>query len=136
MQHYGAPTRLLDFTYSIDTAAYFATEKASGTSAVWAVNGEWARKRSIELFKHNKNDDRTPELLDMPFDENYRGKGLATVHGREASPTVCSINPFRLNERLRIQRGVFLAPGDVNSSFMTNLRAMRGYNGRENLIRI
>ena len=40
LQHYGGPTRLLDFTYSMDVAAYFALEAPSNTKpAVWAVNG-------------------------------------------------------------------------------------------------
>ena len=37
MQHYGAPTRLLDFSYSVHVAAYFAVEKAATASAVWAI---------------------------------------------------------------------------------------------------
>lgn len=39
LQHYGGPTRLLDFTYSVDVAAYFALEDPTRQrSAVWAVN--------------------------------------------------------------------------------------------------
>ena len=38
MQHYGASTRLLDFSHSFYVAAYFAVENATKDSAVWAVN--------------------------------------------------------------------------------------------------
>ena len=38
MQHSGAPTRLLDFTWSAYVAAFFALEGATGDAAVWALN--------------------------------------------------------------------------------------------------
>src|SRR5437764_2087600 len=38
MQHHGAPTRLIDFTWSPYVAAFFALERATGDAAVWAVN--------------------------------------------------------------------------------------------------
>src|SRR5208337_1142998 len=41
MRHYGAPTRLLDFTFSFFMAAYFALEDAQGNSVVWAINKNW-----------------------------------------------------------------------------------------------
>jgi hypothetical protein len=37
---------------------------------------------------------------------------------------VYPLNPFHLNERLVIQQGVFLVPGDVTKSFMENLQAL------------
>src|SRR5215470_2168603 len=51
MQHHGAPTRLLDFNYSIYIASYFALEKAEEDCAVWAVRGPWALQESAKLLR-------------------------------------------------------------------------------------
>ena len=43
MRHYGAPTRLLDWTYSIFVAAYFALDSSDrdSPSCIWAVELTW-----------------------------------------------------------------------------------------------
>src|SRR3989304_1877564 len=51
MQHYGAPTRLLDFTYSVYVAAYFAVEEAEDDCVVWAVDGPWVLQPSGALLR-------------------------------------------------------------------------------------
>src|SRR5690349_20723990 len=45
MRHYGAPTRLLDWTYSYYVAAFFALERADRSCAVWAMDAAWLGKR-------------------------------------------------------------------------------------------
>ena len=44
--------------------------------------------------------------------------------------SVWPVNPFRLNRRLTLQKGLFLAPADPTSSFANNLKALesRGLN--------
>jgi len=51
MQHHGAPTRLLDFTYSFYIAAYFALEESEKDCAIWALNMKWSVEESKAKFK-------------------------------------------------------------------------------------
>ncbi len=133
MQHYGAPTRLLDFTYSIYVAAYFALEKAEKDSAVWAINGIWAMERSSDCFKKGSKEwkfikEDITEKNEKIFDTTFRR--------RKPKAFACQMNPFRLNERLTIQKGVFMCPGNVNLSFESNIENLRGWNEKENIVKI
>jgi len=118
MRHYGAPTRLLDWTYSIFVAAYFALTWSDRDQPcfIWAIN-----TRSL-----NKAANRKVAGL------KKGGKGGTDKSGRHfrkffmaKSPKsfVSTENPYRMNERLAVQRGVFLCPGNVTQSFEANLKA-------------
>jgi hypothetical protein len=120
IQHYGGPTRLLDFTHSFYVAAFFGLERAAGDVAIWAVNldaleAAIVKKKKLRATKSDENVDATNTRL-IKLAESYIGRGAA-------ENLVLHVEPDRLNERLSIQQGLFLFPCNVSSSFADNLAA-------------
>jgi len=118
VQHYGGPTRLLDFTYSYYVAAFFAVETATADAAIWAIN---INKLIWQISKINDYD------LYMK-DKTYQGAiGTMThwaetiIENRASKDIVYVIDPFRQHERISIQQGFFLFPGNLEKPFEQNL---------------
>jgi hypothetical protein len=141
MQHYGAPTRLLDFTYSFYVAAYFALEEVLEEKdtykgyAVWAINGNWSVAESAKRFERGSREYKF--LVEPLEDEKDKADAFNSIF-RADPPKVlaCQQNPFRLNERLTIQKGVFMCPGKVALPFEDNLCELSGWREIDNIKKV
>lgn len=134
MQHHGSPTRLLDFTYSIYVAAYFAYEDAeSDPACVWSIDAVWAGRASAEILRrHGRHEvDTLPD-----FGTENEEETISQLTFDSPAPLAWPVNPFRLNERLRIQKGTFLVPGDVECPYMDNLMALIGHDSDDHILKV
>ena len=136
MQHHGAPTRLLDFTYSIYVAAYFATETADADSAIWAIDGPWALAQAAKLLR---GVGKPTSDVDQMLERFQEGDEAVVANLFFTEPYVaCAwpINAFRVNQRLRIQQAAFFITGDVGQQFMANLLALSDQDMDNHLFKI
>lgn len=114
IQHYGGPTRLLDFTHSPYIAAFFALENTETEAAIWAVDGRWLHARAKESF--DLDVDPGPQCRERVIDVCQE-----IIRKHRGATGMLYVEPFRLNERMALQQGVFLFPCDVGLSFEKNL---------------
>jgi hypothetical protein len=115
IQHYGGPTRLLDFSYSMYVAAFFAVDSTDSDAALWAMN-----LSSLELAAYNRLKFFPKGSVSQMQHANATRLFDPTDDAASAS-AVLHVEPSRLHERIWIQKGLFLAPTDPNRPFMQNL---------------
>lgn len=119
MQHYGMPTRLLDWSESALVAFYFAiaTATADSDAAVWVLDPYGLNKVLSPLL--------SDELV-FPFDE-LAGKYLPKLYEGKALPRPpVALYPVRASRRLLAQRGTFTVHGSDRKS-LDQYRKLKGF---------
>ena len=131
MQHHGAPTRLLDCTYSLFVAAQMAIKEGEKQKdhVIWCFNPSWMDTHFETLFGKIKAQEHDKERTDKTFVPIY-------MPCDNVKSFVHQENPFLLNERLTIQQGLFLCPGNTGQPFLENLCAMDGSKSEDNVYKL
>src|SRR5436309_3194088 len=113
MQDHGAPTRLLDFSWSPYVAAFFALHNTTKEGVIWACN-------PVEIEKRKEVDLEEPGSFRKHF---LSGAGSFVWLGE----------PYAMNRRLIAQSGTFLVPANLHKSIEDILMAYP--NPKETLVK-
>src|SRR5581483_2367331 len=132
MRHFGVPTRLLDFSYSLFMATFFALERQKTSdekdeAVVWVISKTWLTKKNVKAMFKNGGETfcvewgkRTTEAFEKIFWDK----------ASPYSPGVFPVNAASNHQRLHLQQGLFLCPVSIERSFSENLTADQDYTGK------
>ncbi len=130
MQHYRMPTRLLECSHSPFVAAKFAIDFGGGRGTIWCVNTRWCKELAAAIVGKQRVQARIARATrdDRSFVEIYMGS--------RARKFVLPEKPADLHERLIVQQGTYLCPGNVGVSFVRNVTAMPGWEKDTNVVKL
>lgn len=118
MQHYGVPTRLLDFTQSPYVALYFAIENLTPTKdgylAIYAIDYSKLVQASCD-YVLSRDHDFEEYSSSLKFFKKCE-QAFESILDRRSYDVLWFVDPIQINNRLEKQAGTFLISGAFDKS--------------------
>lgn len=118
MQHFGTPTRLLDFTNSLFVALYMALDGSfSDSSAIWAINKLATEREHIKTYMSTNAIHSTPKRVIDTYIRDKANSVIGMSRTSSVEKEIFPVYPQLCNERVSIQQGLFLMASDLDVTF-------------------
>ena len=120
MQHYGSPTRMLDFSCSMYVALFMAIDGSFyDKSSIWALNTDVLNERLInEYLKENNTNVITKDVLSkLIYDKATDDINSRFAYKDTKDEYLYVTRPLLSNERINRQQGLFVIPSSIKVSF-------------------
>jgi hypothetical protein len=121
IQHYGGPTRLIDFTDSFFVALFFAIEniESAHDAFIWGFQDNILRDN---VFREEPLESSFGNIRRAQQEKMVEKANQIFENEEEKDAGLLVIRPTRKNERLSRQQGLFLMQENIKISFMDNLK--------------
>lgn len=131
IQHFGGPTRYVDWSYSIYVAAFFALYgvNLNSTATVWCFRSSfWNEPGTRENFagrdfakQPTTRNSEIMELFGLPM---IADNGSVTTRASQLEPCIFQVAPFSHNLNIERQQGLFVMSSQPDRGFQWNLERM------------
>lgn len=120
MQHYGSPTRMLDFSRSMYVALFMAIDGSFfDKSSIWALNINVLNEKVINdyLLENNTNVIAGDDLAKLIYDKATKDINSRFACKNSKDEYLYVTRPLLSNERINRQQGLFVIPSSINVGF-------------------